>query len=276
MIEQEYVQDNEAVEVRFKKYRNMLPFKNKSDEELMEMARRKLKEEFLNPTEKAEKVDTFGVEDMFTDSSEKTMGVSKMKDYLKEYQLESPAEKMLLKQLVYSEVIQARLQRELNDSHNKSSVVSDKILKTAHANLEQISNLVEKLGINKSKNKVGDKSALEIMQKKFEKWRENNQLSRTRACPHCGKSILWKMRTDKWELLKHPFIQDRILINDTLLGMLGDNRITAKEYADIMGTSEDYIYWMLSKLTNEKKNHYKLYNVKKPDVKVESNDTDDN
>jgi len=274
MAEIEFMIDPEAEAQR----EQVIVEKKKAVEKAKVKEAKKFKANLMSAPEVSDKpIDTFGIEHMFSDPVEKEFAKSTIKNYLTGYQMESPAEILLLKQLVNLQVVSNRLQTELNDSHQKSSIISEKVLKTIHSNLEQMVSLTEKLGINKGKQdnlKSDGYKALETLIKKAEKWRENNQLSRTMTCPHCGKSALLKMRMEAWETLKHPYIKDRMILNDTLLTLLGNGRITTKEFADVLGTSEDYIYWAINKLSSEDKSRFNVANLKAPEITI--NDTDNN
>src|SRR4030042_408770 len=64
--------------------------------------------------------------------------------------------------------------------------------KTLIKNSDQILKLKAKLGLEKTDKSGKDGyGALELLQKKFEVYREENQGTRHRACPHCGQMILW-------------------------------------------------------------------------------------
>ena len=224
--------------------------------------------------------DTLGVENLFVTKEEQKLSVDILRKYLDEYELNSPIDKMLVKQLINLEVIQRRLQRIMNEDEVAGMPVSSKHLKTLHENLENIMKVTTKLGVTKDKQdslKTDGYRALETMIKKAKIWREQNQLSRNIVCPECGKMFLLKRRTKSWKALNHPYIQDRILVNDEMLSWLGKGIITVAQYAKALGTSPDYITWMISRLSKEKMEKYNLYSfVEKDEVIEDSDDRSDN
>jgi len=78
-------------------------------------------------------------------------------------------------------------------------------------------------------------------------WGEQNQGSRTCICPHCGKMVLLKIRTDKYDVSKHPFFRDRILGNVHMIKLYKENKISKEDCAKILGVSNDYIDWLIEK-----------------------------
>jgi len=124
------------------------------------------------------------------------------------------------------------------------------MLDTVHKNLTQISILKDKLGLSRDKAQNAQKDSIEIidtLKKKFKVYREQNQASRTLVCPHCGQMCLLKIKTDKYESMKHPFFRDRILGNVHLVKLYKEGTITKSDVAEILGTSEDYTDWLVEK-----------------------------
>ena len=263
--------DEGKILARMDRTKRLVQYKNKTDDELREIAIAGILKD------SQDNIDTLGIDELFTNKSEREQAIKVMKRYLSEYQIETTADKMLLKELVNLEIIQNRLQKELNTTQEGSGAVSSKILDTLHKNLEQIVAIANKLGITKDKMdaiKSNGADALEMMKKKFAVWRANNQLSRTRVCPHCSKMIMFKIRSDKWEALKHPYIKDRLIMNETLCKLLGEGKISAKDYSEIIGTSEDYIAWMIEKLSNEDKDKYNLWRFIHKEIEKDSDASD--
>lgn len=210
---------------------------------------------------KEQKTETLEVEFMFADAEEKDLSKKIIKRYLAEYDIETPADKMLIKQLVNLEVIQARLQKQMNETSAVSTAVHSKTLDTLHKNLSKIIDITEKLGITKEKRdatKTDGYLAWEDLTAKVKKWAAKNQLSRTSKCPHCQKYILWKRRVESWEQLKHPYLKDSMLINEHLLKLVGQGTISPKDYVTAMGTSEDFFYWLVPKLSAEDREEFNL------------------
>jgi DNA-directed RNA polymerase subunit RPC12/RpoP len=105
----------------------------------------------------------------------------------------------------------------------------------------------------------------------MKKWREENQGSRSLQCPHCGKMVLLKIRTDIWESLKHPFFKDKILANTHLMEMYRIGKISKHDVAKVLGTSVDYVAWLVKKIYQKEfnKEERKRWEVEQETVTAE-------
>ena len=195
-------------------------------------------------------LDKLNLDSLFTLELEKKSARQLAKKYLTEYALESTSDRNTLVQLIFLEIIHVRLQTSINSTYEKSQVVPMQMLDTVHKNLTQISILKDKLGLSRDKAQNAQKDSIEIidtLKKKFKVYREQNQASRTLVCPHCGQMCLLKIKTDKYESMKHPFFRDRILGNIHLVKLYKEGTITKSDVAEILGTSEDYTDWLVEK-----------------------------
>jgi DNA-directed RNA polymerase subunit RPC12/RpoP len=89
--------------------------------------------------------------------------------------------------------------------------------------------------------------ALETLKRKFKMWLRENQASREMLCPHCGKKVLLRIRTEAWEAQKHPFFKDRILGNTYLIKLYQQGKLSAQDVANILEASPDYVTWLIDK-----------------------------
>lgn len=232
-----------SIQSTLNKLKQLSQYKDFTEEELIELAKIK----------SVEWDKYFDVKNMFFDKVEQKYAKELMRKYLQDYQIETISDKNLLKQLVFLEVINIRLQEILNDlqkSAQGKSVVNLDILDALHKNLKEIVNLKDKLGISKDKLQQQQDDAfkaLDLLKKKFYIWRQNNQASRTLSCPYCGQMILLKIRTDIWEAQKHPFFKDRILGNEHLVKLYLSNKITKQDVAKILEVHPDYVDWLIKK-----------------------------
>jgi hypothetical protein len=234
---------NEHIERIFKKLKNLAQYKDFADLDLWKIAMEK-----INEDEKTS--DDLDVEGMFVDSVEKKEAKGLLKRYLRNYTFDSESEKNTVKQLVFLEVFNNRLQRELNTYHQEKQPAPVKTVEALHANLSQISNLKAQLGIRKdSKSSQSDAYlAFETLKRKMKRWQEENQGSRTLLCPHCGKMTLLRINMDAWTAQKHPFFIDRVLANKHLMLLYRDNKINQDDVAKVLETSTDYVTWLLDKI----------------------------
>jgi len=247
---------SEPLDKMFAKMKNLAQYKNIPDDKLYEMAKERVEKKAspkVEPKaeEEAKTEDELEVEGMFISLGEKRDARVLLNKYLKNYTFENISEKNTVKQLVFLEVFNTRLQVELNQYHEEQQPSPPKTIESLHSNLNQISLLKAQLGIRKDKEKTFQSDAyltLETLKKKFKKWREENQGSRTMICPHCGKMVMLKIRTDVWESQKHPFFIDRFLANKHLMILYRDKKITQDDVAKVLETSGDYVEWLLDKV----------------------------
>jgi hypothetical protein len=255
----------ENIEKIFNQLRTLAQYKDSPDAELWKKAAEKA--ELLSKDD-----DELEVEEMFIDKAEKKEARGLLRRYLKNYTFDNISEKNTVKQLVFLEVFNGRLQNELNLYHKEGQPSSPKTIEALHSNLNQISILKAQLGIRKDKEKSASDAFMifETLKKKAAKWREENSGSRTRNCPYCGKMVMWRVRMDAWDVVKHPFFVDRFLANKHLMMMYKEDRIKKSDVAKILETSEDYVDCLLERVFP------KAYRKQEPtpveaEVKEESN-----
>ncbi|MCD6489480.1 MAG: hypothetical protein J7K20_01980 [Thermodesulfobacterium sp.] len=220
--------------------RHLTGFKDLSDEELTEIALQKQKEWDEN----------LDVESLFFDKKERKEAKRLLKKYLKEYTIETISEKNTLKQLIYLEILNLRLQNILNEFHKDNKSAPLELINAIHKNLNQILALKNSLGITKESQdsvKSDAYKALEMLKKKFRRWEQQNQASRSFVCPFCGQMILLRVKPEVWEAQKHPFFKDRVLYNEHLVNLYKAGKLTKEDVAKVLECSPAYVNWLLSK-----------------------------
>ena len=244
------MQDLDSV---IKKLRGLTQYQKLSEEELIKLAKNKQKEWDRD----------LDIESMFVDKKEKKLAKELLRRYLKDYSIETISDKNMLKQLIFLEIVNVRLQGILNkmQQNAKGNVVNLSILDGIHKNINEITALKEKLNLIGSQETIDAYKIIDTLKRKFKKWREMNQGSRSLICPHCGKMVLLKIRTDKYDAVKFPFFEDRILTSKAMLDDYKAGLITKEQIARYLHTSVDYIDWILKK-------HYKKEEIKKADTEV--------
>ena len=219
--------------------RNLVSFKNKTEEEILDKARDILEKDHYD----------IDVGIMFNDRKEIKHARILLGKYLDDYSIETISDKNTLREVIYLEIIQQRLQEKLNDSYsNDGKAVPLQLVELIHKNSDAILKLKFSLGLGKEKETK--KSGLDVLaelKKRFTIWRSENQGTRTLTCPHCGKMIMLKIRTDAWKAQKHPFFKDRLLTNKHLLGLYKKGTITKKDVAKVLECSTDYMDWVIEK-----------------------------
>lgn len=248
----------------FKRARTLKQYKKYTDDELLKL----VKARYESKAKDKLIVKDLDIKNMFVNKDETEDAEKLLKKYVNTYSIETVSERESLKQLIFLEVFNIRLQRELNTCHESQQPSPPKTIEALHSNLNQISALKEKIGLcasKKDKNINEGYAVFETLKKKWKIWREENQGSRTLSCPHCGKMTLLKIRTDIWEALKHPYFKDRVLANDHLMELYKTNKITKNDIALILGTSIDYIDWLVKKI------YFKEFGIKQASEIQEEN-----
>jgi hypothetical protein len=196
----------------------------------------------------------YDLDSLFTKKEEVKIARDLLEKYTTGYEIEGLADKNLLRQLIYLEVINTRLQNSLNGFDEVNNIAPSPIIDTLHKNLSKIVEIREKLGLNKDKTaRDSDFDVLKRLQKKFRIWMDDNRASRTAMCPHCQQFILFKIRVDRYEAAKHPFFKDRWIFNQKLWDLYKESKITKQEFADILQVSADYIDHIETKIVAPKK-----------------------
>ncbi len=232
------------VDAKYRQIRNLGKYKAMNDEAVMEAAKRMVSEKKIKVRSKDEDLD---IDVMFIDKDEKKLAKALLGKYLSDYSIETISDKNTLKQLIYLEIMNVRMQKILNDTQETSNTMSMQMVDGIHKNINEIIILKDKLGISQQGQTDSYKS-IEILKKKFSVWRKENSGSRNAVCPFCGKMILFKARMENWEAQKHPFFKDRIITNDHLIKMYKDGTITKTDVSKVLEVSEDYIDWVITKL----------------------------
>lgn len=171
--------------------------------------------------------------------------------YLKDYSIESTSDINTLKEVIYYEVIQQRLQQKLNDFAANASVPAQ-LVDMMHKNTDIIIKLKNTLGLFAEKEKKTEYDVLSHMKRRFKTWMHENQATRTLVCPHCSKMIMLKMRTEAWESQKHPFFRDKILYNHHLIKLYQESKISRDDVGKVLQCSPDYVDWVIQKIEREK------------------------
>jgi len=226
---------------RARALKNLVSFKGKSEEYLLDKAKELLEKEKSD-------VD---IVSMFTDRKEIRKARGLLAKYIEDYTIETISDKNTLKEVIYLEIVQQRLQEKLNEYYKSDSkAVPIAIIEIIHKNSEAILKLKISLGLSREKqSKKTGFDVIENLKLRFKQWCKDNQASRTIICPYekCGQMIMLRMNTDAWEAQKHPFFKDRLLANPHLIKLYVDGVVTKEDVAEILECSPDYVDWLVDK-----------------------------
>lgn len=252
---------DKKAELIYKKTKHFKQYQGLTKEQLIEIIKGNLQakedEGLVGSTVKKEDIEDLNLDLLFPEGDDRKHSRSLARKYLSDFTIETISDRNTLVQLIYLEVVQGRLQKMINDMYTKSNVIPLQMLDSLHKNLQELAELKEKLGISRNKLDGDKKSAvelIELLKKKFKKYREQNQLSRNMICPHCGQMCLLKIRTDKYDTIAHPFFKDRILCNTHLVKLYKAGVITKNDVSQILGCSDDYVEWLTQKWVKGNRN----------------------
>lgn len=231
--------ENPRVLAEFNRLKKLNSMKDRPEAEVMKVAsdlihKRDVRAEFLTG---------------YMDKAEKKYAEELTFKYLNDYSIESISDKNTLKEIIKLEVTQIRLHQKMDELYEKNNkAVPINMLEVIHKNLDAIVKLKTTLGLNKSKEKHEPYDVLQKLIKRGKAWREENQASRESKCPHCQQLILWMIRTEAWELKKHPFFKDNRVYNKKLFDSLGQTCVIDEKFiSEVLETSPNYIGWMIEK-----------------------------
>ncbi len=238
---------------KINRLKNLPQFRDKSEEEIIAHIHKKT-EEAIPKVTLVKSIDEsevgVSVDDLFNDKEEKKYANELLDKYLEDFALETISDINLLKQLIYLEVFQKlRLQKTAENFQKENNAVPLQILDSIHKNLDKIIELKNCLKLTKESSADQNEGykALELLKKKAAIWRKENP-ARHKACPHCGKMVLFIMRPEVWDVIKHPFFKDRILGNKRLIQVYKEQRpLTEEDLKEIFEVSSDYLPWLCKK-----------------------------
>lgn len=226
------------LEVEYNKVKNLKQYKNYTEPQLRQLAYRRAIEHQVD------------INSLFLDKNDRKEAQQLLKKYLDDYMPETVSDINTLGSILFLEIINFRLQQQLNKDKESNEDVDIKTVETIHKNLNQILILKESLGltgVKKSSNVKSLEQKIALMRKQFRVWCDQNQASREVGCPYCKQQFLLMIRTDSWEAKKHPYFRDRVLGSVPLVNLYFKNRITKKDVANILECSEDYVDWLIEK-----------------------------
>jgi len=226
-------------DIEYNKIKNLRQYKNFSEEDKRRVAYGRAIEYQVD------------VDSLFVSVEDKKSAKVLVRKYLDDYTPETVSDINTLRSILFLEVLNSRLQDELNSAKEDKQDINLKTVETIHKNLNQILVLKNSLGLTKDKKSGNAKSLdqkIKLMRKQFQVWMENNQASREAVCPYCAQQFLLRIRMEHWEEQKHPFFKDRILYNKPLIDLYLEKTITKEKVAEILECAPDYIDWVLEKV----------------------------
>lgn len=210
------MENPDLIQNEVNRLKNLINYKEYTDEQLINIAKVNLKlKEFKNNP-------------LFDDVEEQKYAEEKYKLYLEKGELESPSEIDTLRSLVYTEIFEVRIQKELNKLHKEEKYPPEKLTSQLVDIQNQKMELKVKLGIDSGDGKVDDLTGYQMLLKRGEKYIEQHRNEFTICAPD-GTLLLLRRRVKDFEAIKHPWFAGRWLFNLPLFLLVKEGRISNEE-----------------------------------------------
>lgn len=200
----------------FTRLRNLTGNKAKSDEELERQAVINLR------------VREFKSFPLFTDKDEQKLAETRYRSYLQAHEIESLSDLDTLRSLIYVEIFEARIQKQLNKSAEENKAPFDKVTKQLTDIQAQKLLLKKQLGIDRTEENKDDLTGLEILIKKFKDYINAHREEFSATCPH-GTLVLFRRRVKNFDSMKHPWFAGRWFFNYEILKDVKDGRLSKQD-----------------------------------------------
>lgn len=174
---------------------------------------------------------------LFTDPDEIKISDERFRNYLKNNELDSLGEIDTLRSLIYVEIFEIRLQKELNKIHADAKVPFEKLTKQLTDIQNQKMILKVKLGIDRDAKEDNDLTKLQMLEKRFNRYilehRAEFTLAYSYKCSKCKHQdvelVLVRKRIKDFTALRHPWFAGRYLFNYEILKDVKNKVITKKQ-----------------------------------------------
>ncbi|MHA1704098.1 MAG: hypothetical protein ACTSWK_17740 [Promethearchaeota archaeon] len=187
------------------------------------------------------------IENRFDDEEEKKTAVELFDNYLENYEFYNFSEFNTLASLIFEEVLERTLQKQINDINAKDNTtyIPDKIINSLHSTQDRIKELKNQLGINK-KEEIKDLSAFQKLLRRLKLYIPFHRNEFTTICAKCATPLLLRRRCgEKFENLTHPMFSGRFYFNRRGIELVKKGFWTKEQYAWVFYTSPRYVEWCI-------------------------------
>ena len=214
-------------------------YKNKTDNELIAIIKKREAKKALKKAQKANK-NIQSVEWVGLTLNEEPTANELFQQYKDSNHIESFNDLRNLKNLVVLEIIQERYQKQVGELAKDEKFPSRTVMDSFNNNLNQIMTLKKELGLNVAKGE----SWMDFwakLKKKTQKYIEFNSGAFSFKCPNCGEFALLVRKIDNYETFPFKCFRGTVLYNKAMMEDIEKGIITKKRVAQYFGCSEDYI-----------------------------------
>jgi len=214
--------DANLIDGEIKKLQNLINYKEYTQEALEKIAKVNIR------------VREFKSQPLFTNPEEQQLAEERFKSYLENHELESMSELDTLRSLVYNEIFETRIQKELNRIDEKKEYPPEKLTKQLTDIQNQKMELKVKLGIDNEEKVHDDLTGYQMLMKRGDKYiqahRNEFTLWISYTCKKCGhkdcESYLIAKKVKDFDTMKHPWYAGRFLFNYEILKDVKEGKLT--------------------------------------------------
>jgi hypothetical protein len=231
---------------RLKKYKTLVQYKNKTDEEIKELIEKEIEAENIIQSL------AFCIDD-----EEKIFATDLYQRYTDTCSFENEADKDSLLHLIDQELLAARIKKELKKEYEKGNpTIPLQMVDQLDSVIDRIGTLKEKLGLTSQDKQQNSWSQYwnKLEAKCLNYYKEHAAETYTR-CPKCQHIYTLLMKVDDKEKISATFFKGTKIYNRKLFSLYHEKRLTEVELAEILGVSSLYINYIYSEVfLSERKN----------------------
>lgn len=206
----------ESIQNEVSRIKNLVQYKNKSQEELEAIAVLNLKK----------KDSDIGAK--FADKDEQELARQLFKRYLQEYPNLSFSQIESVEDLIVHQINKTYIQKQIDTAKSEKKSVPMSLFEQLQNVEDHIFSLKEKIGLNKEID-VGELTGLQMLQKRFDKYINEHREEFTTVCSGCGSLLLLRRRVKDFDCLEHPWFAGRWFFNYEILKDVKEGKITKED-----------------------------------------------
>lgn len=196
--------------------KNLPQYKNKTADEMNEIASNNLKKKnadisskFENPEEQAEAKRLYD-------------------QYLEQYPNLTHAQLDVVQDIVVHQINKIYVQGQINKDKKEEKPVHNAYLEQIQDIEKHIFELKEKIGINKE-IEVQELTGLQVLDKRFTKYINEHKHEFTTACKECGTLLLLRRRVAGFDCIQHPWYAGRWFFNYEILKDVKEGKLSKED-----------------------------------------------
>lgn len=184
------------------------------------------------------RVRDFKAKPLFENAEEQVLAEERYKLYLESNEIESISDLDTLKSLIFNEVFETRIQKQLNKLNEEDKFPSDKLTEQLTKVQNQKLDLKVKLGIDSETPTTDELTGLQTLKIRCEKYINENKEEFTCICPH-GSMMLLRRRVKDFDTMEHPWFAGRWLFNYEMLKDVKSGKLSKEDCWRYLSNASD-------------------------------------